>query len=118
LRWSTRIKGTVISSQSREDGYQDDLAVNQELCDAGDSVCVTNPEGLIYHNLASYVSHNLSLSYHIDFDNDTTVRLFGGLNNIFDDRGSFIVGGRGNFDGDYGGDMGRFAYVVAELKLD
>jgi len=43
--------------------------------------------------------------------------VFGGINNLLDDKGDFMPGGRGNFYSRYGTGMGRFGYLGAEIKF-
>jgi len=117
VRWSTKYKSDVISSQSRQETYDDYIADNTAACTAGDDSCVENPETLAYHNIPSYVKHSLSVSYNMDIGTDSRMRLFGGVNNIFDNTGPFVLGGKGNFDSNYGGGVGRFAYLGAEVKF-
>ena len=45
------------------------------------------------------------------------LRLFGGINNVFDNNGPFILGGTGNYNSNYGGGKGRFYYLGAEISF-
>jgi len=126
VRWSTKFKGSVVDSLDRKETYYAALDENGDggyftenaaACDAGEDTCIENPEAPAFYNLPSYVKHNLSVSYTMSLKNDGEVRFFGGINNIFDNNGSFILGGRGNYDSEYGGGMGRFFYAGAEAKF-
>jgi len=53
------------------------------------------------------------------------MRLFGGVRNVFDNLGPFMPrggdtyeSGPGNSDNKYGGLVGRFAYVGAEIQFE
>ncbi|ACA86544.1 TonB-dependent receptor domain-containing protein [Shewanella woodyi] len=120
VRWSTRFKSAVVASRSVYDDWEKAITKNNEYCADGSDKCVLEPEALddSFYNLPSYITHNLSVSYTLDLANDGELRFFGGVNNIFDDRGPFMaIGGRGNFDSNYGGGKGRFAYAGAEFKF-
>ena len=93
------------------------MANNDELCAAGDAACVANPESLAFQELSAYFKHNLSVSYNIEMSDDSAVRVFAGMNNIFDDKGPFYYGGRGNFGSDYDAGTGRFVYLGAQLSF-
>ncbi|NQY50464.1 MAG: TonB-dependent receptor, partial [Colwellia sp.] len=67
--------------------------------------------------LPSYVRNDVSVSYTMDVANEADLRLFGGVNNIFDNNGAFILGGKGNFDSEYGGGKGRYIYLGAEISF-
>jgi len=117
VRWSTKFKSSVIDSQNRADDYEEDIAENSKLCAQGDDGCILNPEKLAFHHIGSYVKHNLSLSYKVPLKDSGSVRFFGGVNNIFNNNGKFIEGGKGNYDSEYGGGVGRFVYLGAEMKF-
>jgi len=117
VRWSTKVKGQVVASRSRYEDWQKDIEANNERCLEGDSDCVELPEELAFFNIPTWVKHNLSVSYKMELDNDTDLRLFGGVNNVFDNNGAFILGGKGNYDSQYGGGVGRFYYLGAEVKF-
>ena len=64
------------------------------------------------------------MSYNLNLSGGNDLRLFGGVNNLFDDKGPFVpntgdnvASGRGNFDSEYGGGVGRFVYVGAEFEF-
>jgi outer membrane receptor protein involved in Fe transport len=123
IRWSTKYKSDVfLDRQAYQNDYADwldDMADNDEECTAGSEDCIANPEPLADHiyKIPSYTKHNLSVSYTTELDNDSRLRIYGGLNNVFDDRGEFIFGGRGNYDSEYGGGVGRFYYLGAEVSF-
>lgn len=117
VRWSTRYKSSVRRSQSTHEAWEADIAANAERCAAGSDDCIANPEPLYGNELPSVTTHNLSVSYDWEIDENAELRLYGGVNNLFDERGPFILGGRGNFDSAYGGGMGRFMFVGARLQF-
>ncbi|MCH2055830.1 MAG: TonB-dependent receptor [Thalassotalea sp.] len=67
--------------------------------------------------MPSYVRNDVSVSYSTELENDMQLRLFGGINNVFDNNGPFILGGTGNYDSNYGGGKGRFYYLGAEISF-
>lgn len=125
VRWSTRFKSSVVDDHDRVEDFQERFADNQLLIDAGDPDAILNPEVPLYLFYGSYTTHNFSASYNWEVDNKgTDLRLFGGINNVFDDQGPFVPNtgdnvesGRGNFDSEYGGGTGRFVYIGAELSF-
>jgi len=117
VRWSTSYKSSSLRSLSEQESWEGDMANNAELCTAGDADCVENPESLAFQELDSYFKHNLSVSYNIEMSDDSAVRVFGGVNNIFDDKGEFYYGGRGNFGSEYGAGTGRFVYLGAQVSF-
>jgi len=120
VRWSIKYKSGVVSSHSRYDEFYGEGGIFEEYeanCAADASACVDNPEAPFALDLPSYVRNDLSASYKFDLPNDGEVRLFGGVNNIFDNNGPFIIGGKGNYDSNYGGGKGRFVYLGAEVKF-
>ena len=64
-----------------------------------------------------YVHDVICYPIHMDLEQGSELRLFGGVNNIFDNNGPFILGGKGNYDSNYGGGKGRFVYAGAEVKF-
>ncbi|GLX81867.1 TonB-dependent receptor domain-containing protein [Thalassotalea eurytherma] len=117
VRWSTGYKSAVKASRSRYESWLDDMAANDERCLQGEDTCIDAPEALEFNDIGSYLKHNLSISYTTELNKDAELRLFGGVNNMFDNRGEFIIGGKGNFDSAYGGGVGRYIYIGAEIKL-
>jgi outer membrane receptor protein involved in Fe transport len=63
------------------------------------------------------VRHDVSVSYNTDLSAGLELRVFGGINNLLDDKGDFTPSGRGNFYSGYGTGMGRFGYLGAEVKF-
>lgn len=117
VRWSTTYKSDALRSFSGQESWEEDMANNAQLCSAGDTDCVANPESLAFQEYDAYFKHNLSVSYNIEMDDDSAVRVFGGVNNIFDDKGEFYYGGRGNFGSEYDAGRGRFVYLGAEISF-
>ena len=120
VRWSMKYKSGVNSSQSRnEDFYGTDgiFATYEANCAADASACVDNPEAPYQLALPSYVRNDVSVSYTMDIASEGDLRLFGGVNNIFDNNGPFILGGKGIYDSQYGGGKGRFIYAGAEISF-
>lgn len=125
FRWSTRFKSAIVDSHSRVEDHNERFAENQALIDAGDPDAILDAEVPLYLFYGSYIRHNISVSYNWDIDDKgTELRLFGGANNVFDNKGPFIPNtgdnaerGVGNFDSKYGGGVGRFVYVGAELSF-
>lgn len=117
IRWSTIYKSAALRDMVDQESWENDMANNSQLCASGDSGCVANPESLAFQEYSSYFKHNLSVSYNIEMKNDSSVRVFGGVNNIFDDKGDFYYGGRGNFGSDYDAGTGRFVYLGAEVSF-
>lgn len=126
VRWSVKYKSGVVSSKSRYDDFYTPLDENGEggtipeyeaACAVDTSACVDNPETPYKLHLPSYVRNDISLSYSMDLPQEGKLRLFGGINNIFDNNGPFIIGGKGNYDSNYGGGKGRFYYAGAEFKF-
>jgi outer membrane receptor protein involved in Fe transport len=117
VRWSTSYKSSALRSLGEQESWEESMADNAALCAAADADCVENPESLAFQELDSYFKHNLSVSYNIDMDDNSSVRVFGGVNNIFDDKGEFYYGGRGNFGSEYGAGTGRFVYLGAQVSF-
>ena len=111
IRWRTKYLGSFKASQSREEEYLGYLADNDERCAEGSDECVTNPEKLAFQDYGSYLRHDLSVSYKLELSNKSDLRLFGGVNNLFDNKGDFYPSGRGNYYSKYGGGKGRYAYI-------
>ena len=53
----------------------------------------------------------------MDVGSNSELRVFGGINNLFDENGPYILGGRGNYDSAYGGGRGRFVYLGAQYSF-
>ena len=120
VRWSMKYKSGVNSSQSRNEdfyGAEGIFASYEANCAADASACVDNPEAPYQLALPSYVRNDVSVSYTMDIASEGDLRLFGGVNNIFDNNGPFILGGKGNYDSQYGGGKGRFIYAGAEISF-
>jgi len=117
IRWSTTYKSSALRDLVEQESWENDMANNAELCAAGDADCIENPEALAFQEYDSYFKHNLSVSYNIEMNDDSSVRVFGGVNNIFDDKGEFYYGGRGNFGSDYDAGTGRFVYLGAQVSF-
>lgn len=117
VRWSTKYKGPITVNKNDQDNWLDDMANNTENCSAGSEACITNPEPLQFNELGSYIKHSLSASYTTETTTGAEVRISGGINNIFDNRGDYSLGGRGHFYSGYGSSVGRFFYLGAEVKF-
>jgi len=117
VRWSTTYKSSALRDFDDQVAWEKDMTANAELCTAGDADCVSDPEALAFQELPSYFKHNLSVSYTIDMENDSEVRVFGGVNNIFDDRGEYYYDGKGKYGSEYGGGVGRFVYLGAQISF-
>lgn len=117
VRWNTNFLGSFKASQSLEEDWHDYMAANDKRCDTGEQSCVANPEPLKYQNYGSFMKHNLSASYTMSLQQHGDLRLFGGINNIFDDKGAFYPYGRGNYYSNYGGGTGRYAYLGAQYSF-
>ncbi|CCQ10104.1 TonB-dependent receptor [Pseudoalteromonas luteoviolacea B = ATCC 29581] len=119
VRYGIKYLGKFTDSLSREREYADIIARNEARCalNEADSGCIANPETLEFHKFGSYLRHDLSVNYDTSFANGTSLRVFGGINNLFDNVGPFTPGGRGNYYSGYGTGMGRFAYLGAEVKF-
>lgn len=117
VRWSTRYKGPITVNQQAESDWQDAITENDKRCAAGPDGCIENPEELAFNELGSYTTHNLSISYTMDLPNDGDLRVFGGVNNIFDNQGDYSLDGRGHFYSGYGSSRGRFAFLGAEFRF-
>ena len=117
VRWSTKYKGPITVNQSDEENWLEDMAGNDENCAAGNEDCIANPETLAFNEISSFIKHSISVTYSMDLPNDSDLRLSGGVNNIFDNRGEFSTGGRGHFYSGYGSSVGRYVYLGAELRF-
>jgi len=123
FRWRTAWKGPIVDHNDRVEDYQERFATNDERCASGDPRCVANPEVPAYLYYGSYVRHDLSVSYDMElFGGD--LNLFGGVRNMFDKdtfvprTGDAYEGGIGNYDSKFGGGIGRFYFLGAELVFE
>jgi outer membrane receptor protein involved in Fe transport len=117
VRWSSYYLGEFTHSYSREASYNEYIEANDQRCAEQTSECIANPETLMYQYFDSYIKHNLSFSYAMDMGGSGQLNLSAGINNVFDDKGVFTLGGRGNFNSLYGGGAGRFYYLGAEYSF-
>lgn len=124
IRWGIKYKGEIIDHQDRVDDYREALADNDARCAAGEEGCISDPEKPKYLWYPSYWRHDLSVSYTMDLSNRSTLRLYGGIKNIFNDMGPFIPvsgepyeGGVANFDSKYDGGFGRFVFLGADYRF-
>jgi iron complex outermembrane receptor protein len=113
IRWSTSYKSAALRSRDAVDAWQENI----DRCAEGEDSCIADPEKIAFQEYASYIKHNISVSYNIELENDASVRLYGGVNNVFDDKGQFYLGGRGNYGSEYDAGRGRFVYLGAEVKF-
>ncbi|MGO2168227.1 MAG: TonB-dependent receptor domain-containing protein [Pseudoalteromonas sp.] len=117
IRWRTNYLGSFKADQQDEEDYLDAIAANDERCAASEASCVANPEPLKYQDYGSYLKHSLSASYTMALTSQSDLRIFAGVNNIFDNRGAFYPGGRGNYYTEYGGGAGRYVYLGAQYSF-
>ncbi|WP_416308641.1 TonB-dependent receptor domain-containing protein [Neptunicella sp. SCSIO 80796] len=122
IRWRTKYKGSIVDNHDRVAEWEELKADNQALLDAGDPDGIANPETPYYLYYGSYIRHDLSVSYNLEWEKDVQLRLYGGVNNLFDNQGPFVPNtgdniehGTGNFASDFGGGVGRFVYVGAQV---
>ncbi|KZN58555.1 TonB-dependent receptor domain-containing protein [Pseudoalteromonas luteoviolacea] len=117
VRWSTQYKGSIKRDKDDYEKWLDAMAKNQERCTTQADTCIANPESLWGGDLPSVTTHGLSMSYTMPMSNDSELRLYGGVRNLFDERGPFIIFGPGNYNSAYGGGLGRFAFVGAQYTF-
>ncbi|GHF85735.1 TonB-dependent receptor plug domain-containing protein [Thalassotalea marina] len=126
VRWSAKWKDSMIHSLEDQKDYYAPLdengdggifTKNDANCAAGLESCVENPEAPKFYNIPSYIRHDLSVSYKMDLENEGTLRLYGGVNNIFDNVGPFMRGYTGNYASAFGRGMGRYFFAGAEVKF-
>ncbi len=123
VRWFVKYKGSIVDHQDRVDDYKERFADNDESCAAGESSCVTDPEVPKYLYYPATWRHDLSASYTMNLKSESTLRLYGGVKNVFDDMGPFVPRtgdnyehGIGNFDSKFEGGIGRFVFLGAEWR--
>ncbi|WDD98610.1 TonB-dependent receptor plug domain-containing protein [Thalassomonas actiniarum] len=123
ISWSTKYKSAIVDSHERVEEHQAMFAANDENCAAGLDSCILDPETPNYLYYGSYIKHNFSASYTTQWQ-ESEVRVFAGVNNVFDDKGPFVARGGavgetgvGNFGSSYGGGVGRFLYLGSEVKF-
>jgi len=117
VRWSTTYKSAALRDFDKQVAWEKDMTVNAELCAEGNADCVADPEALAFQEMSSYFKHNLSISYTIDMDDDSEIRVFGGMNNIFDNRGDYYYDGKGKYGSEYDAGVGRFVYLGAQVSF-
>jgi len=123
IRWRTAYKGPVTDINERVVDYQERFATNDARCAANDPACVTNPEVPAYLYYGSYTRHDLSVSYDMELRGGTALNLFGGARNLFDKdpfvprTGDNSENGIGNYDSFFGGGIGRFYFLGAEMRF-
>jgi len=124
VRWRTAYKGPVVDHNERVDDYLERFATNDARCASGDPACVTNPEVPGYLFYPSYTRHDLSVSYDMEVMGGADLNLFGGIRNLFDHdifvprTGDNYETGIGNYDSKFGGGIGRFFFLGAELVFE
>ena len=91
------MRGKAIDDVEYLEEYQEAIIDNDENCTNGDADCVENPDIPAYLFNPSYVKHSLSVSYTMELDNNQSVRLSAGADNIFNNLGPFIPSSRANF---------------------
>lgn len=123
VRWRVLYKGPVVDHHDRVEDYKERFATNDARCAAGDPACVTNPEVPKYLYYPSYTRHDLSVNYNMPMQGGTNLNIFGGVKNMFDKdpfvprTGDAYEGGIGNYDSKFGGGIGRFYFVGAEMRF-
>ena len=126
VRWSTKFKSAMKYSQADEEEYYGALdtdgdggifPMNDKRCAEGAAECIANPEDPEFLNIGSYIKHSMSVSYTFKLKNDNEIRVSGGVNNIFNNYGDFIINGTGNYSSKYGGGEGRFVYLRAQFDF-
>jgi outer membrane receptor protein involved in Fe transport len=123
IRWRIAYKGPVIDHKERVEDYKERFATNDARCAAGDPACVTNPEVPKFLYYPSYTRHDLSVNYDMAMRGGTSLSFFGGIRNMFDKdpfvprTGDNYETGIGNYDSKFGGGVGRFYFVGAEMQF-
>ncbi|MCW8999129.1 MAG: TonB-dependent receptor, partial [Kangiellaceae bacterium] len=124
VRWSTRYMSSIVDDNERVEEWEEALADNNAACAAGDASCVTNPETPMALYFSAYLKHNLSVSYNMEFEDDSELRLYAGVRNVFNDVGPFIPyygivseTARGNASSEYDSGVGRYVYMGAEYQF-
>ncbi|NOR36140.1 MAG: TonB-dependent receptor, partial [Woeseiaceae bacterium] len=123
LRWRVAYKGPVVDHHDRVEDYKERFADNDALCAAGDPGCITNPEVPKYLYYPSYTRHDLSVNYDMALQGGSNLNIFGGVRNLFEKdpfvprTGDAYEGGIGNYDSKFGGGIGRFYFVGAEMRF-
>jgi outer membrane receptor protein involved in Fe transport len=103
--------------------YKERFADNDVLCAAGDPGCIADPEVPKYLYYPSYTRHDLSVNYDMALQSGTNLNIFGGVRNMFNKdpfvprTGDAYEGGIGNYDSKFGGGIGRFYFVGAEMRF-
>ena len=125
IRWRTAWKGSIIDDPGRVADHLERFADNDALCAAGDVDCITNPEVPNFLFYGSYDRHDLSVSYDMELNNGAGLNLFGGVRNVFDDKGPLVPRtgdsrerGVHGFDSKYDGGVGRFVFLGITMRFD
>ncbi len=113
IRWSTSFKSAALRSVSNTEVWQ----ANIDRCAAGEDTCIADPEPIAFQEYDAYFKHNLAVSYKIELNDDSDIQVFGGVNNIFDDKGEFYPSSRGNFSSSYDAGKGRYVYLGAKISF-
>jgi len=120
LRWKTIWVGPMTDSQNYEEEYLGYVEANDERCAGADPVsagCITNPEIPVNLYYPSYLRHDFSISYTMDLGSNQEMRLYGGMNNLFDNQGKFAPGSTGNSLSAYGRGTSQYAYVGVDYRF-
>ena len=124
VRWSTRYMSSIVDDHERVEEWEQALADNTAACSSGDASCVSNPETPMALFFPAYLKHNLSVSYNMEFEDDSELRLYGGVRNVFNEVGPFIPyygivseTARGNASSEYDSGVGRYIYMGAEYQF-
>ncbi len=124
FRWRTAWKGPIVDDLGRVDDHLERFAANDALCAAGDADCITNPEVPDFLFYGSYFRHDLSVSYEMVLKNGSALNLYGGVRNVFNDKGPLVPRtgdsaerGVAGFDSKYDGGVGRFVFLGVEMHF-
>tara|TARA_B100001059_G_C17831159_1_gene584779 strand:+ start:182 stop:3214 length:3033 start_codon:yes stop_codon:yes gene_type:complete len=117
IRWSSQFQGSFREDEQLDRDYEKAIAKNTEKCANESADCISNPEPLAFQKFGSFIKHNLAASYTMELDNNSELRLSGGINNIFDNNGAFFPHGTGNFNSDWGGGKGRYMFIGAQYSF-
>lgn len=127
IKWKTIWKGPIIDDQGRVEDHLERFAANDALCAAGDPACITNPEVPNFLFYKSYFRHDLSVNYDMEinaFNQNSALTLYGGVRNVFDDKGPLIPQtgdsaerGVAGFDSKFDGGIGRFFFAGFKIHF-
>ncbi|MDK2596149.1 TonB-dependent receptor domain-containing protein [Pseudoalteromonas obscura] len=117
VRWSTYYKGPIKRSKRVYQNWHNNMALNTENCNRSLDSCIATPELLWGNDLPSFTTHALNVSYRHKITSKRVLSFSGGIHNLFDNKGPFIIGGNGNFHSAYGGGRGRYVSLKAQYSF-